>query len=147
MRNIGAREVLLLTKNRMKDFYLERPSGAEGSLLNPTRIPVLSSIATKDLSCQPKAAIVPGRSSRIVLKTVCTAPRSALRCTHLPPSGGFHVTTDTASRTLSSPGLHVEPAESATDRQIRSDSSWLGSRSRHHGNQRRYRSRAETRAH
>src|SRR5258706_15221314 len=46
----GGRQLLLLTRNPRKDFCPERPSGAEGSLLHPKRMLILSERSeSKDL--------------------------------------------------------------------------------------------------
>jgi hypothetical protein len=56
--------VLLLTRNPKKDFYPERPSGAEGPLLRPMRESVLSdNREPKDLSSFPmRESVLPAPS-------------------------------------------------------------------------------------
>jgi hypothetical protein len=51
----------LLTRNPTKDFYPERPSGAERPLLNLSRFSFLRSMATKDLSPNPAKLVDPRR--------------------------------------------------------------------------------------
>jgi hypothetical protein len=111
LKNRGGGYQLLLTRHATKHVYPERPSGAEGPLLNPARIPVLFTLKHEGRSNAKKD--IASTFRRADVQTCFRAsPAANPRCRPSCPRAGSTSAPapESPSRSAGSPHSPVRPA-------------------------------------